>query len=70
MRKWKIFLAELEDLIALTFRAKLLDLATLPLDDKMPRLAAIEHFPRPSRLLRVRDSLAETEITLLEVLKN
>ena len=67
-KKWKITLAELEKIIALTAGAQLLDFLTLPLDNT-GAIAPIDRFLRTSRLLRLRDSLPETEITLLEVLE-
>ena len=66
-KKWKITLAELERLTALTAPAQLLDLLTLPLD-ATGAIASLDRFLRTSRLLRLRDSLPETGITLLEVL--
>ena len=68
LKKWKITLAELEKIIALTAGAQLLDFVTLPLDDT-GAIASMDRFLRTSRLLRLRDSLPETEITLLEVLE-
>jgi hypothetical protein len=68
LRKWKITLEELERLIVLTPAAQLLDFIELPLVDSLP-VASIERFLRTVRLLRLRDSLPETEITLLEVLR-
>ena len=67
LRKWKLVFGEFERIIALTAGAQLLDIATLPLDDTAP-VASIERFLRTSRLLKLRDSLPETNITLLEVL--
>lgn len=66
-KKWKITLAELEQLSALTTAAQLLDWANLPQDDS-GAIASLERFVRTSRLLRMRDSLPETHSTLLEVL--
>ncbi|MBI2998767.1 MAG: hypothetical protein HYY46_10020, partial [Deltaproteobacteria bacterium] len=68
LKKWKITLAELEKIAALTAGAQLLDFGTLPLDDT-GTIASIDRFLRTSRLLRLRDSLPETDITLLEVLE-
>ena len=68
LKKWKITLTELENIIALTAGAQLLDFLTLPLDATEP-IASLDRFLRTSRLLRLRDSLPETEITLLEVLE-
>ncbi len=68
LKKWKITLAELEKIITLTAGAKLLDFLTLPLDTS-GTIASLEKFLRTSRLLKLRDSLPEDEITLLEVLE-
>jgi hypothetical protein len=68
LKKWKVTLAEFDKVVALTSGAQLLDLLTLPLDDTAP-IASLERFLRAGRLLRFRDSLAETEITFLEVLE-
>ena len=67
-RKWKLVLTEFETITALTAGAQLLDFTTLPLDDSAP-VASMERFLRTSRLLKLRDSLPETSITLLEVLE-
>ncbi|MEP6879600.1 MAG: neuraminidase-like domain-containing protein, partial [Nitrosospira sp.] len=67
-KKWKITLAEWEAIITLTPGAQLLDFLTLPLDEAGP-LPALDRFLRTSRLLRLRDSLPETQIRLLEVLE-
>jgi hypothetical protein len=66
-KKWKITLAELEKIISLTAGAQLLDFQSLPLDDT-GAIPSMDRFLRTSRLLRLRDSLPETKITLLEVL--
>jgi len=66
---WKITLAEWEKITALTTEAQLLDFQTLPLNDT-GAIAPLNSFLRTSRLLKLRDSLPETEITLLEVLEN
>jgi hypothetical protein len=66
--KWKITLADLEKITVLTTGAQLLDFGTLPLDSA-GAIAASGRFLRTNRLLRLRDSLPETEITLLEVLE-
>jgi hypothetical protein len=68
LKKWKITLEELERIVALTAGAQLLDFLTLPLDDAGP-IASIEELLRTSSLLRLRDTLPETETTLLEVLE-
>lgn len=65
--KWKLTLAEVEKLIALTAAGQLLDLLSLPLDNTGP-VAPIDRFLRTSRLIRLRDNLPESQITLLEVL--
>lgn len=67
LKKWKITLADLDKVIALTVGAQLLDFLTLPLNDA-GAIASIERFLRTSRLLHLRDSLPETDVTLLEVL--
>lgn len=67
LKNWKLTLAELEKIVALTAAAQLLDLLSLPLDN-VGAVAPIERFLRTSRLIRLRDSLPETQITLLEVL--
>ncbi|MDZ8263102.1 neuraminidase-like domain-containing protein [Nostoc sp. ChiQUE01b] len=69
LKQWKITLNDLEKITALTAGAQLLDFQTLPLDDT-GAIAPIDRFLRTSRLLKLRDSLPETEITLLEVLEN
>ena len=66
--KWKVTLTEVEKLDGLTAVAKLLDLATLPLDTA-GAVASVETFLRTNRLLKVRDALPEADITLLEVLE-
>jgi hypothetical protein len=69
LKTWKITLAEWEKITALTAEAQLLDFQTLPLDDT-GAIAPLDRFLRSSRLLKLRDSLPETEITVLEVLEN
>ena len=70
LKKWKITLAELKKIITLTSGAQLLDFGTLPLDNANRKaIAPIDRFVRTSRLLRLRDTLPETDITLLEVLE-
>ncbi len=68
LKKWKLTLEELERLHGLTAPAQLLDFLTLPLDN-LGTVAPLDRFLRTSRLLRLRDSLPETQITLLEVLE-
>ncbi|MBC7900712.1 MAG: hypothetical protein H7070_11745, partial [Saprospiraceae bacterium] len=67
-KKWKITLHELQQIIALTTGAQLLDFQTLPLDDTGV-FTQIDTFLRTNRLLRLRDSLPETFITLFKVLE-
>ena len=69
VKAWKITFAEWERLVALTAGARLLDFSTLPLDQQPGAIASIDNFLRTNRLLRLRDSLAEEAITLLEVLE-
>lgn len=68
LKKWKVTLEEFERIVALTTNAQLLDLLSLPIDDAAP-IAAIERLLRTASLLRLRDTLPETEATLLEVLE-
>jgi hypothetical protein len=68
LKKWKITLEELERLVTLPAGAQLLDLLSLPLNETKP-VAPVDKFLRASRLLRLRDNLPETGITLLEVLE-
>jgi hypothetical protein len=67
-KKWKITLPELDQIIALTAGAQLLDFLTLPLDET-GTMVARDRFLRINRLLRLRDALPETSIKLLEVLE-
>jgi Tc toxin complex TcA C-terminal TcB-binding domain/Neuraminidase-like domain/Salmonella virulence plasmid 28.1kDa A protein len=67
-KKWKLTLAEWERLLAITPGARILDFLALPLESAGTP-APIEQFLRTSRLLRLRDTLPETSITLLEVLQ-
>ena len=64
LKKWKITLADLEKIIALTAGAQLLDLVTLPLDDA-GAIASLDRFVRTSRLIRLRDSSAGDQDHLL-----
>jgi hypothetical protein len=66
---WKITLAELKKITTLTAGSQLLDFQTLPLDDT-GAIVSVERFVRTNRLLRLRDRVPETKITLLEVLEN
>jgi Tc toxin complex TcA C-terminal TcB-binding domain/Neuraminidase-like domain/Salmonella virulence plasmid 28.1kDa A protein len=68
LKKWKISLAELEKIAALNINAQLLDFLTLPLDST-GSIASIDRYLHTSQLLRLRDNLPETQITLLEVLE-
>ena len=69
-KKLKITLVELDIIIALTVRAELLDFHEIPLDNTRTRdIPPIDRFLRTSRLLRLRDSLPETKVSLLEVLE-
>lgn len=68
LTKWKITLEEQKQLLTLTAGAQLLDLASLPLDDTGPQ-ASITRLLRSGALIKLRDSLPETGITLLEVLR-
>jgi hypothetical protein len=67
-KKWKIVLSDWEKLAALTASAQLLDLASLPLN-AAGAIAPMNLFLRTGRLLRIKDSLPESGITLLEVLE-
>ncbi|WP_100902184.1 neuraminidase-like domain-containing protein [Nostoc flagelliforme] len=67
-KKRKIALAELKKITTLTVGAQLLDFLTLPFDNT-GAIAPIDLFLRTNRLIRLQDSLPETEITLLEVLE-
>jgi Tc toxin complex TcA C-terminal TcB-binding domain/Neuraminidase-like domain len=68
LNKWQISFVELEKIVALTPNAQLLDFLTLPLDDS-GAISSIDRFLRTSQLLHLRNSLPETQITLLEVLE-
>ncbi len=68
LKKWKVTLEELERIVALTTDAQLLDFLSLPIDDAAA-IASIERLLRAGSLLRLRDTLPETETTLLEVLE-
>jgi hypothetical protein len=67
LKKWNLTLSEFDKVIALTAGAQLIDLVTLPLDAS-GAIASIARFIRIRRLLRLRDPLPETKITLLELL--
>ena len=68
LKKWKVKLEEFEAIIALQTPAQLLDFKTLPLDDAAP-VAPIDALLRTSLLFKLRDTLPETGITLLEILE-
>ncbi|MFN7962436.1 MAG: neuraminidase-like domain-containing protein [Thermoanaerobaculia bacterium] len=65
--KWQLSLAEWERLRSLTVSGKLVDFGALPLDSA-GEPASMDCLLRTSRLLRLRASLPELDITLLEVL--
>jgi hypothetical protein len=67
-KKWKLTLAEWEKIRALTADAQLLDFADVPLD-ATATAAPVDRFLRTSRLMRFKDSLPESGVTLLEVLE-
>jgi hypothetical protein len=68
LKKWKVNLEEFGAIIALQTPAQLLDFRTLPIDDNAP-VASIDTFLRTNRLFKLRDTLPETSITLLEILE-
>jgi hypothetical protein len=76
LKELKIDFEDLEHLISLKTAAGVIDFVSLPLDDAPP-IAPIDKFLHPpidkflrmSRLLRLRDTLPETRITLFEVLE-
>jgi hypothetical protein len=68
LNRLKITLEELEKIVPLTTASQLLDFVTLPLDST-GAMAPVDPLLRTSRLTRLRDSLPETQITLLEVLE-
>ncbi|MBK6796742.1 MAG: hypothetical protein IPG76_08100 [Acidobacteria bacterium] len=68
LKKWKVSLDEFETLLVLQTSAKLLDFKSLPLDSAAP-IATLPEFLRTKMLLKLRDTLPETGITLLEVLE-
>ncbi|MGH9871288.1 MAG: neuraminidase-like domain-containing protein [Pyrinomonadaceae bacterium] len=67
LKKWKITLTELMQIKDLSAGAQLIDLLTLPLK-ATATIASLQLFIRTSRLIRLRDTLPETQITLLEIL--
>jgi len=68
LKKWKVTLEEFERIDVLTPDAQLLDFLSLPIDNAAA-IAPIDRLLRTASLLRLRDTLPETEITLLEVLE-
>jgi len=66
--KWRLTLAEWQKIRALTVAAQLLDFAVVP-RDSAAAAAPVDRFLRTGRLMRLRDSLPETGISLLEVLE-
>jgi peptidoglycan hydrolase-like protein with peptidoglycan-binding domain len=68
LKKWKITLEDLNRLVPLADRAQLLDFRTLPLN-VTGSMASLERLLRTARLLRIRDSLPEGKITVLEILE-
>ncbi|HEX5835251.1 MAG TPA: neuraminidase-like domain-containing protein [Pyrinomonadaceae bacterium] len=68
LKKWKVTLEELEQIVELTPDAQLLDFLSLPVDNA-GAIASLERLLRTASLLRLRDTLPETGTTLLEVLE-
>jgi hypothetical protein len=68
VKQWKIDLDGLQHLIRLKTVAGVIDFISLPLSDAQP-IAPLDTFLRMSRLVRLRDTLPETSITLFEVLE-
>jgi hypothetical protein len=69
LKKWKITLPEWEQVLAITAGGQLLDFNTLPLTDLLT-VASVDQLIRSARLLRFRDTVPETKITLLELIEN
>jgi Tc toxin complex TcA C-terminal TcB-binding domain/Neuraminidase-like domain len=67
-KKWSLTLDDWERVRDLTVGAKLLDPLTMPLKATDP-VAPTDKFVRTSRLIRLRDTLPEDRMTLLEVLQ-
>ena len=67
--RWKLTPAEWEQMRDLLPSAQLLDVATLPLTSGSGA-PPTDTFLRTARLLRLRDSLPENDLTLLELLAN
>jgi hypothetical protein len=68
LKKWNLSFDEWERVDKLTVDARLLEIKSLPLTRINPS-PPIERFLRTSRLIRLHDTLPETEITLFEVLQ-
>lgn len=66
-KAWKLTSDDFGRLVAVTAGAQLIDPLALPLDSTKP-IAPLDRFLRTVRLMRMRDALPETGITLLEVL--
>jgi hypothetical protein len=66
LKKWKVTLDEWKQLSGLTANAQLLDVATL---FHPTPTASIDRLLRTSRLIRLKDSLPETDIAFLDVLE-
>lgn len=67
LKKWKLTLAELERINALTTGAQLFDFLTLPLNDTAS-MVSIARFLRTNSLLRFKNTIPETKTGFLEVL--
>jgi hypothetical protein len=68
LKQWRLTLTELDSLVELVSGAQLLDFQSLPLDSE-GAIASLDQFLRTHQLLKLRDSLPEANITLLEVLE-
>lgn len=68
LNRWKMTLSEMQVTTALAGPAQLLDLLGLPLSSS-GSIAPIDRLLRSSRLIRLRDSLPETTVTLLDLLQ-
>jgi hypothetical protein len=66
-KKWKLTFSEYEKITALPTGAQLIDFSRLSLDST-GGITPLEKLMRTCRLLKVRDGLPETDITLLDVL--
>ncbi len=67
-KHWQLTPPDLERLDDLTAGAQLLDFASLPMNETAAP-ASLERFLRTDRLLRIRQRLPESNITLIEVLQ-